>query len=313
MEIPPSTSSAPILDENADTTILASTSAAAVLPAIEVSTSLEPEPEPELDPELLLALGDETGNTPKFGEKIHHSLAQRWEPILKKGLLKEAKDKLFKQYLVPENCTLLQAPKLNSEVSAAISEAARHRDKRKETEQQQLGVGTSAVNKALTLMLTSDEKIEAIKILSDGCRILTDLHYQQTQSRINIINYSLAKPFLNVVQDSERDDTLYGNKLGEKIKASKAIEKQGLSIKKFTKTSSASDQTATNTRHQYSPGQPAAYQGNWPGPPRFQQFQQNRSGRRGPRKTSNPVNRRLPPPAPSTPGPNKHRAPVPRP
>ncbi|KAL0821282.1 hypothetical protein ABMA28_005882 [Loxostege sticticalis] len=310
LETLPSTSFVPTPDEVADTNLQESTSA-----VVEDSTPLEPEP--TLDPELLLALGDETESTPKFGEKIHHSLAQRWDPILKKGLLKEAKDKLLKEYLVPENCTLLQAPKLNSEVAAAISETARHRDKRKESEQQQLGIGTSAINKALTLMLTCDDKIEAIRILSDGCRILTDLHYQQTQSRISVINYSLAKPFLNVVQDSERDETLYGNKLGDKIKASKAIEKQGLSIKKFTKTSrsaSTSDQTTSNTRHQYASGHPAPYQGNWSGPPRFQQFQQNRGGRRGPRRSSNPVNRRLPPQASLiTATPNKPRAPATRP
>lgn len=286
------------------------------LSSTEISPTLEAEP--ELHPEILLALGDETGSTPNFGEKIHHSLAQRWNSVLKKGLLKETKDKLLKEYLVPENCTLLQAPKLNSEIAAAISEAARHRDKRKEADQQMLGVGTSAVNKALTLMLTctGSDQLEAIRILSDACRILTDLHYQLTQSRINIINYSLSKPFLNVVQDNERDETLYGNKLGDKIKAAKAIEKQGLSIKKFTKTArsySASEPPATSTRPHYAPGPPAGYQGNWSGPPRFQQYQLNRGGRRGARRMSHPVNRRFPPPTTSTTGLNKSRTTVPRP
>lgn len=270
------------------------------------------DPYPDLDAEILGALGEETGNDPKFGEKIHKSLAQRWDPILKKGLLKETKDKLLKEYLVPENCTLLQAPKLNREVSAAISEASRHRDKRKETEQQQLGVGISAINKALTLMLTGDDKIEAIRIISDGCRILTDLHHQETQARRTVINYALAKPFLNIVQDGERDDTLYGTKLGEKIKASKAIEKQGLSIKKFVKqpkTSSVTEQPAFSTRQ--SIRQPGAYQGNWAGPSRFQQ---NRGGRRGSGRTYAPTTSRRAPmshqPTAGTTGPNKPRPPA---
>lgn len=250
---------------------------------------------PELDPELLLALGEETDNTPRYGEKIHQSLAQRWEPILKKGLPKDTKEKLLKEHLVPENCTLLQAPKLNVEVAAAVSETSRSRDKRKESDQQQLGVGISVINRAMTILLTSENKIEAVKLLSDGCRILTDLHYQETQSRINVINYALAKPFLNVVQDNERDETLYGIKLSEKIKASKVIEKQGMQIKKYTKPQKvpATELSTSNTRPQYIPP-PAAYPGNWNGPPRFQQ---NRGGRRGFRRTpAAPTSRRPPPP-----------------
>ncbi|XP_060804516.1 uncharacterized protein LOC106131326 [Amyelois transitella] len=247
---------------------------------------------PELDPDVLTALGEEIEDKSKFGEAIHRNLAQRWEPILKKGLPKEAKEKLMKEYLIPENYTLLQAPKLNREVSAAIAEAARQRDKKKETAQQQLGIGISAINKALTSMLTSDNKVEAIKILSDGCRILTDLHFQETQARISVINYSLAKPFLNVVQGSERDDTLYGNKLGEKIKASKTIEKQGLSIKKFVKTSKSTSNTEHPTpvlRSHYQTKQTGSYQGNWTGSSRYHQ---NRGGRRGPSRTIAPVTRR---------------------
>lgn len=279
-----------------------------------VSPDKEEDTAPELDPELLGALGEETGSDPKFGEKIHRSLAQRWEPLLKKGLPKEIKDKLLEEYLIPENCTLLQAPKLNREVAAAISEASRQRDKRKETEQQQLGAGISAINKALTLMLTSDNKIEAIKLISDGCRILTDLHYQETQARVTVINYALAKPFLNIVQDCERDDTLYGNKLSEKIKASKTIEKQGLSIKKFTKPAKAptttEQATASSSRPQYQYRPSSTYQGNWSGPSRFQQ---NRGGRRWSNRTNTPAsNRRPPQQATSATGPNKSKQPVSR-
>lgn len=61
------------------------------------------------------------------------------------------------------HCTFLQAPKLNSEVACVISQTARHRDKMKEAEQQQFGVGISAINKALTAIFTSDDKLGAIK------------------------------------------------------------------------------------------------------------------------------------------------------
>ncbi|XP_049882290.1 uncharacterized protein LOC126378144 [Pectinophora gossypiella] len=260
---------------------------------------------PELDPEILSALGEAVDDTPKFGEKIHPNLAQRWLPLLRKGLTKEAKENLSKQYLVPENCPLLQAPKLNVEIAAAINEAVRNRDKKLETTQQQLGIGMSAINRAVTLLLTGDDKVAAIKHLSDGCRVLCDLHYMETQTRIKLITPGLAKPFLNVIQDSERDETLFGNKLPEKIKASKAIEKQGLQIKKpatNNNTKSATPNTPTTSR---APVYHYQYQGNWTGPPRYQS---NRGGRGGQKRGAVGPTRRAPQPQSRAAGQPKTRA-----
>ncbi|XP_073959115.1 uncharacterized protein [Choristoneura fumiferana] len=233
---------------------------------------------PELDPELLSALGEATEDSPKLGPKIHENLSQRWLPLLRKGLAKDTKEKLLKDYLIPENCTLLQAPKLNAEISAAVTEMARNRDKKMETGQQQLGIGITAINRAMTILLNSDDKISAIKSLSDSCRILSDLHFSETQARIKLITPGLAKPFLTVIQDTERDDMLFGNKLQEKIKASKAIEKQGLQIKKplanGKNTTAPTPSTGPRTNYQQ-------YQGNWTGPSRYPS---NRGGRGGQRK-----------------------------
>lgn len=124
-----------------------------------------------LDADLLLALGDTIEDTPIYGENIHPDLAQRWQPILRKGLSNDTKEKLLKYYAIPENCKFLRAPTLNVEISTAISDITRARDKRIETNQQQLGLGVTAVSKAMSLLLTNDNKpnkIRAIKILSDA-------------------------------------------------------------------------------------------------------------------------------------------------
>ncbi|XP_063635029.1 uncharacterized protein LOC134805713 [Cydia splendana] len=233
---------------------------------------------PVLDAELLTALGEATDDAPKYGENIHPDLAQRWLPILRKGMDKEAKDKLIKEYSIPENCKLLRAPSLNAEISAAVTDIARGRDKKIEAEQQQLGVGLSAINRAMTLLLTTDDKqskVQAIKILSDGCRILSDLHYSETQARVKLVTPGLDKVFLNLIQDVERDETLFSSKLSEKIKASKAIEKQSSQIKK-TVTTPASSNTFQTAGPSYS-----RYRGNWTRPARFQPT--SRRGRGGPR------------------------------
>lgn len=231
---------------------------------------------PELDPQILTALGDATEDAPQFGPKIHEKLASLWLPILRKGLEKEAKSKLLKDYQVPENCSLLQAPKLNPEISAAINEGTRARDKRVEEVQQQLGQGISALNKGLELLFDdSTDRVQAIKFFSDGCRILCDLHHTETEARKKFINPGLDKSFLHIMQDVERDDMLFGKKLSDKIKATKVIEKHGLQIKKPAPIPKIPAYQPSTSR--------SRPQGNWGGPPRFPSA---RGGRGGHKKTT---------------------------
>lgn len=58
--------------------------------------------------------------------------------------------------------------------------------------------------------------------------MLTDLHFIETQMRVKLITPGLDKSFMTVIQDQDRDETLFGNNISEKIKASNAIERQEL-------------------------------------------------------------------------------------
>lgn len=247
-----------------------------------IAEALPPPPPPapaetvSLDPELIAALGAHTSDTPVYGKNIHDSLSNLWTPILKKGISKEEKDKLFKDYLIPENCKLLQAPTLNPEISAAISEMVRGRDKKHLGYQQQLGCGTAAVNRAMDIMLQSESNptiIGALKHMSDACRILSDLHHDLTLNRTKLITPSLEKSFINIISDVNRDEFLFGSSLGEKIKASRAIERQGTQIRK----------PASHTAYLKTGPQAvrSSVQGNWAGPPRHPG---SRGGRGGPRR-----------------------------
>ncbi|CAK1589316.1 unnamed protein product [Parnassius mnemosyne] len=90
------------------------------------------QPLPSLDPEFLIALGELVPEQVAYGEDIHSDLAQRWAPILRRGLTeKDQEDKIIKDYATPQNCKLFSAPILNPEIAAAISEFARTRDKKK--------------------------------------------------------------------------------------------------------------------------------------------------------------------------------------
>ncbi|KAL0891849.1 hypothetical protein ABMA27_015108 [Loxostege sticticalis] len=245
---------------------------------------------PDLDPEVLQALGAQTSDEPVYGDKIHENLSQLWSPLLKRGMSKEDKETTLKQYLIPQNCTLLQAPKLNLEISAALTDSARNKDKKLVAHQQQLGHGITAINRAMDLLLNKDGdgKLEAIKHLSNASRILCDLHHTNSQVRVKLITPSLDKSFLNVIQDCQRDETLFGEKLSEKIKSSKAIEKQGLQIKKLVANTPAP--SASTSR-------PAQGRGNWSAPPRYPS---NKSARGGNKRAAPPA-RKQPAQAPPPP------------
>lgn len=202
-----------------------------------------------LSPEVLKALGSNTEKDHEYGLVIHDSLSQLWTPLLKNGLPENYKEKLNMKYLVPENCKFLQAPKLNLEISNVITESVRSYDNNLVTAQQQLGVGLVAINRALDVLLTrnGNHVIEAIKYLSDACRLLSDLHHMKTQARIEHIVPNLDRSFFVVVQDTARDETLFGRNLSEKINSSKTIAKQFLQMKTTTTISTPVPSTSCST------------------------------------------------------------------
>lgn len=258
--------------------------------------------EPALDPELLSALGEFTSDNPEYGDNIHTNLARLWHPLLKKGMQRDCKEKM--DYLIPDNCRLLQAPKLNAEISAAIPDMVRNRDKVLAASQQQLGLAITAINRGMNLLLQSEEKIQAIKHLSNGCRLLCDSHYAATRNRIKLITPSIDKSFLHFINDSERDETLFGSALSEKIKAAKAIERQGLQIKNKPTRSQKHPPPQTS--------RPTNYQGNWSAPPRYPANRGGRGGFRKPSTSAPPAARRpytAPQPRPAGPQ-DKSRAPA---
>lgn len=239
------------------------------------SSQIDTQAETDLDPDLLSALGESTSDAPEYGDGIHENLSKLWLPLLKKGMPKENKDKILRDYLIPENCKLLQAPKLNAEISAAVPDMVRNRDKTVAASQQQLGLGITAVNRGLDILLKSDNKIQAMKHLSNGCRLLCDSHSLMSKNRVKLIMPSLDKTFLHMINESERDETLFGSSLSEKIKAAKAIEKQGLQIKKPAPKPPKSTVSQPSVR-------PGSLQGNWGAPPRYPPA--NRGGRGGYRR-----------------------------
>ncbi|XP_026317158.1 uncharacterized protein LOC113229885 [Hyposmocoma kahamanoa] len=204
-----------------------------------------------LSSDILAILGDSKAKEEKFGPKIRDEVSKRWGSILMDGLGKEQRQNLLESALIPENFQLLKAPKLNPEISAVLNESSRNRDKRLEKAQHHLGIGIAAVTNLMTTLIDGNaEKTEIIKRLSETGQLLLDLHYQNTINRRKLIMFCLDKKFINMVQNVKRDSYLFGDNLGEKIKATKIAERSGLQVKRKEPQPSTSYRTNKYTARQ---------------------------------------------------------------
>lgn len=235
-----------------------------------------------LPQEILSMLGEAKKFDEPLGEHIPDELSERWEKILMDGLAKELKQSLADKMPTPGNFLLARAPKLNPEVAAVINDSARNRDNRLEKAQNQLGRGIAGLANLTKELIRSDlNKLEIIKKNSEVTQILLDLHYEESINRNKLLVPLLDKKFWNTIKGVKRDEYLFGEKLGDKIKNSKDIEKSGQQIKK-----SFTFHPAFQHRKQ------AAQQGNARAPPR--QYK--------PKATSAPTTSRYYEPQPSTSG-----------
>lgn len=242
-------------------------------------TSAAPEVVEALPSDILEVLGESKEKDEVFGPRIREEISKRWGKIIMEGLGKEQKQKLFNNTLIPENFQLVKAPKLNQEISSVLTESARNRDKRLEWTQNHLGIGIAGITNLLSSVIDGNlEKAEIIKKLSETAQILLDLHCQNTANRRKLVTFSLDKKFLNIIQGVKRDTFLFGENLGEKIKASKMAEKSGLQIRRTEPQPSTSHRATRSNNYR---------QGNSRRPLRHQNYRGRSSGHRTQASNSN--------------------------
>lgn len=190
----------------------------------------------QLDEDILQLLGDAPKAETPLGPPIHKDVASRWQNILEKGLSKEVKENLTKEYLVPSNCDLLLAPTLNPEVKVALPDALVKRDSSLLFKQKQLGIALSALA-SVTEMVISNEtsKQKILKPLSDACRILCDSHFMESRTRRGFIISTINSKLKQTLIDSSRDKFLFGDNVSEKLKAAKTIQQSGEALKNAPK------------------------------------------------------------------------------
>lgn len=194
---------------------------------------LDTEPDqPKLDEEILNLLGETPSKDKKYGPDIRDELAVRWEHIATTGLSKDSKKELLEKHQIPKNCVKIDAPKLNPEIKAALSEMLIKKDKALENKQIQVAASISCISEALTRLFSLEQKDQAvIKLLIEAGRLMCDSQYNESMTRRNFICSTIKKDIKDQLFNTDIDGFLFGEKLADTLKAAKAITKSGAEIK----------------------------------------------------------------------------------
>lgn len=244
----------------------------------------------ELEPDILCLLGEEPAQEEKFCENVHKDIANRWSDILVNGLKDETKKDILKNYTVPYNLKLAQAPTLNPEIRAAVNEGALKRDNILADKQKVLSSIITCIANTVTAVLQtgcSDEetKCQTLKSLSDAGRLLCHTHYSETQTRRNFLLSCLNKEIKDNVKDLKRDHLLFGNDLQDHLKSMKAIIRAGTELKP------SAAKPKLPHKHLHQPKEHTSRALNWRGPPP----PQSQPRRLPPRQTATAGGRKQPP------------------
>ncbi|KAL4716249.1 hypothetical protein ACJJTC_004743 [Scirpophaga incertulas] len=186
----------------------------------------------QLDLDILEILGEDPSSDVKYGSEIRKELACRLQHITTAGLTKECRKELLGKYLIPANCTHIDAPKLNPEIKAAIPESSFKRDKGIELKQKQMAAVISGLGQIINTQLNSkDKNNDTLQKLMDISRLLCDLQHADSVTRRNFICFGLKKDMKDHLTTTKVDSFLFGENLAETLKSAKAVNKSGIELK----------------------------------------------------------------------------------
>ncbi|CAK1595988.1 unnamed protein product [Parnassius mnemosyne] len=198
-------------------------------------TEKEDQESQELDETVLEILGTDPLTTVTFRKDIQKDLAIRLEFIATSGLTKELRKELLESHLPPANCKMIDAPSLNPEIKAAITEVIVKRDKAIQAKQKQICSAIACLSEAITLLLSKDTKDPTIlKLLMDTARILCDSQHKDSVTRRSFILATLKRELKDQMQLTKIDNLLFGQELSDTLRTAKAINKSGAELKAVT-------------------------------------------------------------------------------
>lgn len=206
-----------------------------------------------IDEEILNLLGDDPKAVQGGTIKLHPEIKNRWEACMKEGLSEDNRKSLTKKYS-RKGDLYAEPPKVNLEISAAMTDIAKKRDDHFVQTQECVGTAIVALGAAVSLLIDDSnnevDQMKLIELLGDTGKLLADVFHQQSVARKSFITPMLKKSVKPVVESTHSDEWLYGQNLAEQIKEIKTIESACQNLK-------APDKKFTHKTQS---------QGNWKGP-----------------------------------------------
>lgn len=189
-----------------------------------------------MDEGIIARLGENETTDLPVAAPIHNDVALRLTHILQNGLDVKRRKEMMDKYPPASNCLLSRPPKVNPEVKTSVLTSAATPDTRLVTLQDQIGACLSAVGCTRTHLLVQEEGGERddrklIEQLSDTGRLLANIHHSESMSRRKLMEFGINKKFKETLEDAPLGEWLFGDDLGERLKAAKALERSTSDLK----------------------------------------------------------------------------------
>lgn len=183
----------------------------------------------------LAQLGGDPFASENVSKEINKTLSTLWYKVMQIGLTKEIRKDLIEKHPPAENCSMMAAPILNSEIKNIIGQIGVKKDQFQTASQNELGAAISALGTSLTKLLSfqksneNDKELitEILTSLSDCGKLLTDIHHEITLTRRNFITSGRDLKLKIVAKNSLVDRLLFGEHFAKQFKAAREVEKVG--------------------------------------------------------------------------------------
>lgn len=190
----------------------------------------------QLDENFLEAIGNRLVTEKILGPPLHDDLMVRWKDVLKEGLPKEEKENMAKKYHQPENCTFVDAPKVNKRAKELVQAPVIDRDNRLVAKQEKVGLCLAAISH-LMIKIFDKEKIDDvyfIKVLSDISRLLLDLQRDENITRRALMTSNLPHWLKELIDSTTVDEWLFGDDFDKNLKEAQEMQKSNKEIKSLS-------------------------------------------------------------------------------
>lgn len=187
--------------------------------------------------ELTNLLGDDPSANSNVGPPLDSEIVVRWCNYLSHGFDKDSRD-LWSKHPFPENCPLLEGPKLNPEIEAILSPSDIKKDGFLLGIQSKLGKGLTFLGYALGSLIRSSDSNESTRNLVEASKMLCETHFLLSNHiKHQIYPFLKDEAALKIATEAKSDTWLFGTDFSQKSRDAQAIQKTAadLGLKKTSR------------------------------------------------------------------------------